>query len=122
MYVMHLLYALGIEDAEGIYFAFGCCCLSLCMRVGVSVCACVHVCATNFLRWQKAWNYWTSFDISYVYIVGRTFQIYRVYLSFYLKYGIYKPMGVKNPIKKRVHKHEFLYMIFHLPRFINPIF
>ena len=49
-------------------------------------------------------------------------NIYRVYLSFYLKYGIYKPRKVKNPVKKRVHKHEFLCMIFHLLRFINPIF
>ena len=32
-----------------------------------------------------------------------------VYLSFYLKYGIYKPREVKNLITKRVHKHKFLY-------------
>ena len=32
----------------------------------------------------------------------------------HLKYGIYKPREVKYPINKRVHKHEYLYMIFHL--------
>ena len=37
----------------------------------------------------------------------------RVYLSFYLKYVIYKPREVNNPIKKRVRKHEFLNIIFH---------
>ena len=38
-----------------------------------------------------------------------------------LLHGIYKPSEMKHLIKKRVHKHEFLYVIFHL-RFINPIF
>ena len=46
---------------------------------------------------------------------------YIVYSSFYLKYGFYKPREVKNRIKKRVRKQEFLYMIFYLPRFLNPI-
>ena len=31
-------------------------------------------------------------------------KIYRVYKSFYLIYGIYKPTEVKNPIKNRVRK------------------
>ena len=31
--------------------------------------------------------------------------------SFYLKYGIYKPQGVKNHIKKLVPPHSFLYPI-----------
>ena len=42
--------------------------------------------------------------------------------SFYLKYGIYKPREVINQIKKLMLAHSFLYQIFHLPRFINPIF
>ena len=42
--------------------------------------------------------------------------------SFYLKYGIYKPREVKNHINKLVLVHSFLYRIFHLPLFINPIF
>ena len=51
-------------------------------------------------------------------------NIYKIQLieSFYLKYGIYKPLEVKNHIKKRVLAHSFLYRIFHLPVFINPIF
>ena len=54
-----------------------------------------------------------------------------LYLSYYvasgiekmpLKYGFYKPREVKKPIKKQVRRHEFLYINFHLLRFINSIF
>ena len=39
--------------------------------------------------------------------------------SFNLKYGIYKPREVVNPIKEtRAQAHSFLYWIYHLPRFI----
>ena len=33
---------------------------------------------------------------------------------------MYNPREVKNPIEKRVRKPDFLYMNFHLPRFIIP--
>ena len=38
-----------------------------------------------------------------------------------LKHGIYKPLEMKNHIKNLVLAHSFLYQIFHLQRFINPI-
>ena len=43
--------------------------------------------------------------------------VYKVYNR-----SIDKPREVKYQIEKRVRKHELLYMIFHLPRFTNPIF
>ena len=49
-------------------------------------------------------------------------SVFRVYKSYHLKYTIYKPWEVKNPLKKQVRKHKFLYMIFHIPSCINPIF
>ena len=41
--------------------------------------------------------------------------------SSHFKYGIYKPREFENHIKKLVLAHLFLYQIFKLPWFINPI-
>ena len=54
-------------------------------------------------------------------------SVYRVYKSAHLKYWIYKPREIDHPIKETsalAHKltHSFLYRMFNLPRFINPIF